>query len=94
MRLWRVDYMAAGHAWWLSKEDELFSDPEAAVRRGQVLAERWEKCEGFRVVKRTHEVAQKITADQLGMIVDEAGRQLMPWNLQPWPGRDEMKEAA
>jgi hypothetical protein len=94
MKLWRVDYMAAQHPWWLSKEDELFSDVGAAVKRAQTLMERWEKCEGWRIVKMTHEVSQKITDDHVGQIVDEAGRQLMPWNLQPWPGRSEMKEAA
>lgn len=82
--MWRVDYAAAGHPWWLSLEAEGFDDVWDAVKMAQKKLERWEKCEGWRVVKMTTEAAQKITDEHLFQIVVE-GQRVYPWSLAPMP---------
>jgi len=84
---WRVDYAAHDHPYWLSLEQELFDDVEQAIARAQFKWSRWEPCTGWRVVEMTAEPFTKIIDNHIYKIIDKAGQELMPWTLQPWPGR-------
>lgn len=86
---WRVDYAAREHPYWLSLEKELFPDVQEAIRQAMFKWSRWEPCVGWRVVKMTVPPFQKIIDDHLYKIIDEAGNELMPWTLKPWPGREK-----
>lgn len=91
MILWRVDYTAHEHSTWLSKEDELYSNVEDAIKQAQRRSERWERCAGWRIAKTTVPTSEEISSEDIGKIVDELGQHLMPWNLTPWPGRERTR---